>query len=59
MREVRSTDGLFSAHDPRAHFGLGEASAIEEVEVRWPSGAVQKVTQVPLDSTIVIRESDA
>jgi len=59
VREVRSTDGLFSAHDPRAHFGLGEAGAIEEVEVRWPSGAVQKVTQAPLDSTIVIRESDA
>ncbi len=37
-RELRRTHGLYSSHDPRLHFGLGAASDVESVRVRWPSG---------------------
>src|SRR5262249_53287306 len=29
-----------SAHDPRLHFGLDEATRVDSIEVKWPSGAV-------------------
>ncbi len=28
-----------SAGDPRIHFGLGDATSVESVEIRWPSGS--------------------
>ena len=40
-RFVRTIGGGFSylsSSDPRAHFGLGPASAVERIEVRWPDG---------------------
>ena len=39
---VRTVDGggsYLSASDPRVHFGLGDASRVDRLEVRWPSGA--------------------
>jgi enediyne biosynthesis protein E4 len=29
------------SNDPRAHFGLGAATAVDEVRVRWPDGSVE------------------
>ena len=36
--EVRSGGSYLSQNDLRIHFGLGKATKIESVEVRWPSG---------------------
>jgi hypothetical protein len=40
------------------HFGLGEALAADEVEVRWPSGRVQTLASVAADQKLVIAECD-
>jgi hypothetical protein len=48
--------GYMSASDPRVHFGLGERKTIESLEVTWPSGTVDKLTNVPVDQTITLRE---
>jgi hypothetical protein len=45
-----------SAHDPRFHFGLGAATHVELVEVRWPSGVVDRVTGVKANGIVTIRE---
>ena len=45
-----------AAHDPRLHFGLGHATQISLVTVVWPSGAVTKLTDVPVDRCITIKE---
>ena len=37
-------------------FGLGDAAAVDEVVVRWPSGAVQTVAAPAADRRLVIRE---
>ncbi len=42
-RELRAGESYLSSCDPRVHFGLGASTAIRRVEVRWPSGVVQKV----------------
>jgi hypothetical protein len=38
MQEVRSGSSYISSSDLRLHFGLGPASAINRITVRWPSG---------------------
>ena len=43
MDEVRSGGSYISQSDFRIHFGLGKA-AQAEIEIRWPSGTVQKLT---------------
>jgi hypothetical protein len=40
------------------HFGLGEADRVDEVEIRWPSGAVQRIGPATADRVIAIREPD-
>ena len=56
-REVRTSGGLYSAHDPRTHFGLGPVEAIERVEVRWPGGATQTVDSPAIDQLLTIRQT--
>ena len=44
VREVKAGDSYLSSSDPRVHFGLGKAKEIRRLEIRWPSGTVQAVT---------------
>ena len=50
---------FLSASDPRLHFGLGEASRIEAIEVRWPSGRVDRYTDLAADTAYLLREGQA
>ena len=45
-----------AAHDPRLHFGLGSAPVVERVEVRWPSGAVDRLFAVPANTVLKVVE---
>ena len=45
-----------SAQDPRLHFGLGEMGVVESLEIRWPSGVVDKLTGIEADQVITIKE---
>jgi hypothetical protein len=45
-----------SAHDPRLHFGLGDIARADVIEVRWPSGIVDRLTNVPADRVVVVQE---
>jgi enediyne biosynthesis protein E4 len=44
VREVKAGESYLSSSDPRVHFGLGKASAIKRVVIRWPSGILQDVS---------------
>jgi hypothetical protein len=59
VRESRTASGLYSAHDPRIHFGLGAVQAVESIEVRWPSGATSRLENPALDRLHVITEPQA
>jgi len=54
--EVRSGSSYDSSSDMRVHFGLGSASKIDSLEVRWPSGLIERFDGVPLDGIRTIRE---
>jgi hypothetical protein len=45
-----------SAQDPRLHFGLGQRSRVDALEITWPSGAVTKLTNLKADQIIVVQE---
>jgi len=45
-----------SAHDPRIHFGLGQRKTVESLIITWPSGIVDKLTNVPINQTITVKE---
>jgi enediyne biosynthesis protein E4 len=48
--------GYMSAHDQRIHFGLGKRKSIESLEITWLSGTVDKLTNVPINQIITVRE---
>src|SRR6185295_11633646 len=45
-----------SSHDPREILGLGTATKIDFVEIRWPSGKIDKLTNLPLNTYIKLVE---
>jgi hypothetical protein len=45
-----------SASDPRIHFGLGKRTKIDSLVITWPSGQVDRLSNVPVDSIIAIKE---
>ena len=57
--EVRSGGSFFSHNDLRLHFGLGTATRIDWIEIRWPSGTVDRMRDVGADRIIRIREGVA
>ena len=40
------------------HFGLADATAVEAVEIRWPSGCVQRFEELPVNTTIRFTEGE-
>jgi hypothetical protein len=55
-RWVRSGGSYLSHSDTRALFGLGEAAAVEQLEVRWPSGKVTRVDHPAPDRYLQVTE---
>jgi hypothetical protein len=47
-----------SAGDSRLHFGLGDATGIDRLEVRWPSGRVDRYHDLRADRGYRLREGD-
>ncbi|MDR3618779.1 MAG: FG-GAP-like repeat-containing protein [Paludisphaera borealis] len=51
-----SGGGFQSASDPRLHFGLGRAESADRVEIRWPSGRVDRIEDLRADADYVVHE---
>jgi len=54
--EVRSGSSFDSNNDMRVHFGLGTAARIDWVEVRWPTGLLEKFDNIKVDGVRTIQE---
>ena len=48
--------GFLSSSDKRVHFGLGADASVNTVEIRWPSGIVQKIEGAAVDRVVRIKE---
>jgi len=56
MREAGASAGYLSTNDPRLHFGLGQQKSVDRLEVHWPSGVVQLLTDVGVDRIVTVKE---
>jgi hypothetical protein len=54
--DVLSGGSYASTNDPRPHFGLGQATKVEDIEVHWPSGSVEHFTVPGVDRIATLTE---
>ena len=54
--EVRSGASYISQNDLRVHFGLGQATKADLVEIKWPSGRIDTLENVEADQVIYVEE---
>ena len=57
--DVLSGGSFASSNDPRVHFGLGDATTVDAIEIHWPSGARQKITIPAVDLIYTVEEGKA
>jgi hypothetical protein len=56
LDEVRSGGSYISQNDLRLHFGLEKRTSVDLIQVRWPSGAVDTLTNVPVNKIVTVKE---
>lgn len=56
VREVKATTGFVASSESDPHVGLGAASEVLALTLRWPSGQVQDWFHVAVDQKLVMRE---
>ena len=56
MRPVVHATGYLSSADAEVHFGLGPATAVDEIEVTWPDGVRERFPGIPANRSTVIRK---
>jgi len=56
VQEVYSGASYISQNDLRLHFGLENRSKIDLIEVRWPSGTVDKLTNINANKILTVKE---
>ena len=59
VKEVHCGASYLAANDLRVHFGLGKREGVDSLEVRWPSGIVDRLDGVGVNRLVVIREGEA
>src|SRR5205085_7305794 len=56
---LKTSGGSFlSSHDPREILGVGKAAKVDSVEIRWPSGKLDKLTNLPINTYIKVIEGE-
>ena len=59
VREVQAGSSYLSSEDPRVHFGLGAATKVSELVVRFPGGAVARLANVTTDRVVSVARPPA
>ena len=56
VEQAKGGMSYMSASDPRIFFGLGKRNKIDQLEITWPSGQVDRLKDVPVDKIIAVKE---
>ena len=56
LDEVRSGGSYISQNDFKLHFGLEKRTSVDLIQVRWPSGAVDTLTNVSVNKIVTVKE---
>jgi hypothetical protein len=54
VREVQAGSSYLSSEDPRPHFGLGSATTVSELIVRFPNGSTTRLQNVAADRLVTV-----
>ena len=54
--DVLSGGSYLSSNDFRVHFGLGDSTTIDNVEIHWPSGASEQLKLSAVDRILTVEE---
>ncbi len=58
-QELNPSHGIFSSVEHLIHFGLGQASQVDRLSIRWPDGKTQTLTNVPANQRLQLKWADA
>jgi hypothetical protein len=56
IREINNVASYLSSSDVRLHFGLGEAKAVQQIDITWPSGTKQTLKELAVNQVLVVKE---
>ena len=56
VREIKSGSSYLGQNDLRAQVGLGEATRVERIDVRWPGGRTETIRDVAVNQNVTITE---
>ncbi len=59
IRDVRSGEGFEFMSSLNTHFGIGTATAIDKIIIRWPSGKIDEILNPAINQTLVIAEGSS
>ena len=57
-RQIEAASGYCSQNSYTNHFGLGNAATVLEIEIKWPSGAVETFTDIEGNNTYLVIEGN-
>ena len=58
VREVKAGSSYLSMDTVELEFGLGSATIVDEVQITWPSGRTQILTDLPADQVVLVTEPE-
>jgi len=58
LRQMVAGSGFLSSSSRVQHFGLGDAERVDSLEIFWPSGARETLTDIAANQRVVVREGD-
>lgn len=56
--QIGADGSYLSQHDTDLHFGLGDASQVDRLTIRWPDGTVATRESVPVRQTLTVRRGE-
>jgi hypothetical protein len=56
VEQTKGGKGYMSAGDLRIHFGLGKPTKVESLKITWPSGQLDRLTNVAIDQIVTVKE---
>ncbi len=56
LRDVKAGSSYLSQNDLRAHFGLGSASAVDRIDIQWPTGESETIRNVAANQIVTIQQ---
>jgi ASPIC and UnbV. len=59
VQELHAGSSYLSSEDPRLHFGLGDATTVRTLVIRFPGGGEKRLSDVRADQVVVVKSPPA